>query len=217
MRNFTTAAAALAVLVFAATAPAAEAVSGDAAAGATKAATCIACHGTEGKSVDANGKAVNPEWPVLAGQNATYLRQQLTSFRAGTRINVVMLPFVQNITDQDIADLAAYFSTQTPAGGEADPSFWEAGRALYRGGDATRDIPACVACHGPVGHGNPAAGYPSLQAQHSVYTINQLNAYANGTRYVQQQTPNAQMMNTISARLTAEERRSLASYVQGIR
>jgi cytochrome c553 len=217
MRNFSPVAATLAVLLLASAAvPAAEAIVGDATAGATKAVTCTACHGL-------NGNSVNPEWPVLAGQNAVYLRQQITMFRAGHRVNVLMLPMVQNLTDQDIADLAAFFSIQTPAGGEADPSYWEAGKALYRGGDAARNIPACIACHGPVARGVPAAGYPALQAQHSVYTVNQLNAYVNDTRYARNEdgrslgTPHAIMMNTIAARLTPEEIRNVASYLQGVR
>ncbi len=73
--------------------------------------------------------------------------------------------------------------TQTPSGNEADPSYWKAGQKLYRNGDAARGIPACASCHGPVGRGNPAAGYPALQAQHAVYTVKQLDGYATGTRY----------------------------------
>lgn len=189
---------------------------GDAAAGAAKAATCTACHGL-------NGNSVNPEWPVLAGQNAAYLSDQIRRFRANHRVNVLMYPMVQSLSDQDIADLAAYFAAQTPNGLEADPSYWKAGEALYRGGDAKRSIPACLACHGPVGRGNPAAGYPALQAQHSVYTVKQLNDYANDIRYARDESgrtqagPNAHMMNTIAARLTAEDRRNLASYIQGMR
>jgi cytochrome c553 len=222
MRNFSFAAAVLAVLLPLASvaAPAAEAASaaivGDSDAGATKAATCTACHGL-------NGNSVNPDWPVLAGQNAVYLTQQIMQFRAGHRVNVLMLPMVQNLTDQDIADLAAFYARQTPAGLEADPSYWEAGKALYRGGDTQRDVPACIACHGPIGRGVPAAGYPALQAQHSVYNVRQLNAYADDTRYARDEkgrslgTPNAHMMTTIAARLSAEERRDLASYLQGMR
>jgi len=189
---------------------------GDAAAGAAKAATCTACHGL-------NGNSMNPEWPVLAGQNAAYLSEQIRRFRANHRMNVLMYPMVQNLSDQDIADLAAYFSTQTPSGNEADPSYWKAGEALYRGGDAKRGIPACLACHGPVGRGNPAAGYPALQAQHSVYTVKQLSDYASDVRYAKdeggrlQASPNASMMITIAGRLTAEDRRNLASYIQGMR
>lgn len=191
-------------------------VTGDAAAGATKAATCTACHGL-------NGNSVNPEWPVLAGQNAVYLNEQIKRFRDGHRVNLLMQPMVANLTDQDVADLAAYFATQTPTGLEADPSYWEAGQALYRGGDAARNIPACLSCHGPVGRGVPAAGYPALQAQHSVYTVKQLNDYASDIRYTKdeagrsQSGPNAHMMQTIASRLTPEDRRNLASYIQGMR
>lgn len=216
MRNFSLAATfAAACLSMGATSAQAQIV-GDAAAGAGKAATCTACHGL-------NGNSVNPEWPVLAGQNAAYVTDQVKRFRASHRVNVLMLPMVQNLTDQDIADLAAYFSAQTPTGLEADPSYWKAGEALYRGGDTTRSIPACMACHGPVGRGNPAAGYPALQAQHSVYTVKQLTDYANDARYAKdaegkpQSGPNAAMMHTIAMRLTAEDRRNLASYIQGMR
>ncbi len=193
-----------------------EAKPGDATAGAAKAATCTACHGL-------NGNSANPEWPSLAGQNAAYLADQVQRFRDGRRVNVLMAPMVQALTDQDIADLAAFYSRQTPSGLEADPSFWKAGQTLYRFGDAARNIPACAACHGPAGRGNPAAGYPALQAQHSVYTAKQLNDYASDVRYAKdaqgrsQAGPNAHMMNIISNRLSAEDRRNLASYIQGMR
>ena len=189
---------------------------GDAAAGATKAATCTACHGL-------NGNSANPEWPVIAGQNAAYVREQVAAIRTGKRPNALMQPIVQSLTGQDIADLAAYFSQQTPTGHEADPSYWKAGQKLYRGGDGARGIPACMACHGPVGRGNPAAGYPALQAQYAVYTVKQLENYAADARYAKdangktQSSPNAQMMNLIASRLSAEDRRNLASYIQGIR
>ncbi|HUG73357.1 MAG TPA: c-type cytochrome [Steroidobacteraceae bacterium] len=189
---------------------------GDAAAGATKAAACTACHGL-------NGNSMMAEWPTLAGQNASYLRDQTQRFRDGHRVNLMMMPMVQGLSDQDIADLAAYFSTQNPNGLEADPSYWQAGQTLYRVGDATRGIPACAACHGPVGRGNPAAGYPALQAQHSVYTVKQLNDYAVESRYTKdaagraQAGPNAAMMKEIAQRLTPEDRRDVASYLQGMR
>jgi cytochrome c553 len=189
---------------------------GDAAAGATKAATCTACHGL-------NGNSANPEWPSIAGQNAAYSREQITAIKSGKRPNPLMMPIVQTLTDQDIADLAAHFSQQTPTGREADPSYWKAGQKLYRGGDGARGIPACASCHGPVGRGNPAAGYPALQAQYAVYTVKQLENYANDARYAKdasgktQSSPNALMMNLIASRLSAEDRRNLASYIQGIR
>jgi cytochrome c553 len=194
-----------------------DAVKGSADAGATKAAVCTACHGV-------NGNSVNPEWPTLAGQNAAYLREQLAMFKARKRNNPIMAPIIEPLTEQDFADLAEFFAAQTPAGLEADPSYWKAGEALYRTGDAARSIPACTACHGPAGQGNAAAGYPALRAQHSVYTVKQLQDYLTKNRYrdandtnVVNTTRNGAMMTTIAARLTPEDIRNLASYLQGLR
>ena len=114
---------------FARTAVAEEAVKGSAEAGATKAGVCTACHGV-------NGNSTNPEWPVLAGQNAAYIREQLAMFKARKRINEIMYPIVAPMSEQDFADVAAFFAAQTPAGLEADPSYWKAGEALYQSGDA---------------------------------------------------------------------------------
>jgi cytochrome c553 len=188
---------------------------GNAEAGATKGIVCTACHGP-------NGNSVNPEWPSIAGQNAAYVSEQLRLMRAGSRNNLVMLPIVAPLTDEDIADLSAYFSAQAPEGKEADAASAQAGSVLYRAGDRARNIPSCKACHGPVGRGNPAAGYPALLAQHSVYTTNQLNNYASGARYMdasgqQKASKNGHMMTTIAKRLTADDVRNLAAYIQGLR
>ena len=148
---------------------------GTAAAGATKSAVCSSCHGPNG-----NSSKDTPQWPRLAGQSAVYIAEQLRLFRAGTRDNPIMKPLAATLSDQDISDLAVYYQAQTVAGLEADPSYWKAGEALYRRGDKARDIPACIACHGPVGRGNIAAGYPALRAQQSVYVTMQLTNYANG-------------------------------------
>ena len=191
--------------------------SGSARAGAAKATTCIACHGP-------NGNSTNPLWPTLAGQNAAYIEGQLKHFKANSRINSngVMMGMSAPLSDQDMQDLAAYFARQTPAGLEADPSYWKAGEAIYRGGDPSRAIPACMACHGPSGRGNPEAGYPALRAQHSVYLVKQLNDYASGARYSgaapdKPQARNGAMMRDIAQRLTPEDIRNVASYLQGMR
>jgi len=192
-------------------------VKGSAETGATKAAVCTACHGV-------NGNSSNPEWPNLAGQNAAYISEQLAMFKARKRINEIMYPIVAQMSEQDFADVAAYYSTQTPAGLEADPSYWKAGQALYISGDTARKIPACSACHGPAGQGNAGAGYPALRAQHSTYTVKQLQNYLTKNRYrdatdaaVVHQTRNSAMMTTIAERLTPEDIRNLASYLQGLR
>jgi cytochrome c553 len=188
---------------------------GKADVGATKAAVCGACHGVGGNSQ-------NPEWPNLAGQSPSYIAEQLHLFKTDVRVNPVMKPILEQVPEGDFKDLAVYFSVQTPAGLEADPSYWKAGEKLYRKGDPARQIPACQACHGPLGRGNLAAAYPALRAQHSVYTVKQLNDYAKDARYPgataqKPATPNAIIMATIAKRLTAEDVRDVASYVQGMR
>ena len=188
---------------------------GSAEAGAAKAAVCSACHGQGGNSV-------SPEWPSLAGQNAAYVSEQLRMFQKGQRVNAVMSAQAATLTEDDIADLSAYFATQVPQGKEADPSYWKNGERIYRAGDRARSIPSCKACHGPVGRGNPGAGFPAVRAQQSVYTIKQLTDYASEARYRDaegkvQKSRNGHMMVTIARRLTADEIRDLASYIQGMR
>lgn len=189
-------------------------VDGTVQAGTTKAAVCFSCHGP-------NGNSQNPVWPRLAGQNAVYIAEQLHLFKDGMRKNPVMQPMAATLSDQDIDSLAVFFAAQTPVGLEGDPSYWKAGQALYLHGDDSHGIPACAACHGPVGRGNPAAGYPALEAQQSVYVVSQLQSYANGTRYsgsnATSATPNSIIMFDIAKNLTPEQIRDVASYVQGLR
>jgi cytochrome c553 len=175
-------------------------------AGATKAVVCQACHG-------ANGNSSNPEWPSLAGIGADYIAEQLKNFKDGKRTNPVMLSIVAGLSPDDMADLGAFFDSLKNTGLEADPSYWQAGEKLYRGGDAARAIPACMACHGPVGAGNEPAKFPALRGQQSVYVTKQLNDYASGARTT---GPNG-IMETIAKRLSPEDIRNVASYIQGIR
>jgi cytochrome c553 len=188
---------------------------GSAQSGAAKAATCGACHGP-------NGNSVNAQWPRLAGQNAVYIDEQLHLFKAGVRNNAVMMPMSASLSDKDIDDLSVYYESQTPVGLEADPSYWQAGETLYRYGDPARDIPACIACHSPLGKGNLASGYPALRAQYAEYVIKQLQDFASGARYAgaapgKPESRNAVMMTTIAKLLTPVDMRNLASYVQGMR
>jgi len=175
-------------------------------AGAAKAVVCQACHG-------ANGNSANPEWPSLAGIGADYIAEQLKNFKDGKRPNPVMMPNAMTLSDDDMANLGAYFDSLTNTGLEADPSYWQAGQKLYRSGDAARAIPACMACHGPTGRGNEPAKFPALRGQQSVYVMKQLNDYASGARTT---GPNG-IMPTISKRLSPDDIRNLASYLQGLR
>lgn len=192
------------VAVFGCSAPAFAA--GSVEAGQAKSVTCMACHGADGNSV-------NPEWPSLAGQHRSYLEKQLKHFKAGERQNALMSPMAMTLSDEDIADLAAFYSAQTARGGEADPSKVALGQRIYRGGNVQTGLIACAGCHGPNGRGNPLAAYPALQGQHAVYTALQLRAYKSGERKT---SPN-QMMQNVAALLSDEEIDAVASYIQGLR
>jgi cytochrome c553 len=174
--------------------------------GATKAVICRACHG-------ATGNSTNPEWPSLTGLGADYIAEQLKHFKDGKRTNAVMAPNAASLNADDMADLGAYFASLPNTGLEADPSYWQAGEKLYRGGDAARAIPACMACHGPTARGNEPAKFPALRGQQSVYVAKQLNDYASGARTT---GPNG-IMETIAKRLSPDDIRNLASYLQGVR
>jgi cytochrome c553 len=180
---------------------------GDAEAGAARSAACGACHGADGNSV-------NPQWPSIAGQNATYIANTLRAFQDGTRSDVLMTAQAQSLSDQDIENLAAYFAVQKPTGRTADPKLAEAGERLYRGGNKETNLTACIGCHGPTGSGNEPAGYPSLTGQHATYTAKQLGDYQSKTR---KSDGGTQIMRNVAARLTQNEINSLAAYIQGLR
>jgi cytochrome c553 len=204
--KFTVPAMHLAALALVSLGSSAAFAEGSAQAGQSKSATCVACHGVDGNSV-------NPEWPSIAGQHSTYIVKQLKAFKGGTRQNPLMTPMAQPLSDQDIEDLAAFYTAQTARGGEADKAKVEAGQKLYRGGNSTAAVAACIACHGPNGKGNEPAGYPSIRGQHAKYVEMQLNAYKSGQRG----TDANKMMRDVAAKLTADEITAVASYVQGLR
>jgi len=183
-------------------------VDGSAEAGKAKALTCSACHGAEGNSV-------NPLWPNTAGQHAKYVVTQLQAFKSGARMNPLMTSQAMLLSEQDMADLAIYFEGLPGAvQAVANPELVDRGEALYRGGNLEKGVAACIGCHGPTGRGNAAAEYPSLQGQHAAYTAKQLEDYASGARKTGGKT---QIMQSIAARLSKEDIKALASYVQGLR
>lgn len=183
-------------------------VDGSIEAGKAKSITCAACHGQEGNSV-------NPLWPNVAGQHATYLVAQLQAFKNGDRVNALMSSQAMMLTDEDMRNLAVYYeSLQAPAAAVADPRSVAKGEALYRGGKEDADVPACLACHGPAGRGNAAAKYPALNGQHAAYTAKTLRDYASRERKSGGKTMQMQM---IAGRLSSDEIEALASYVQGLK
>jgi cytochrome c553 len=174
-------------------------------AGQSKSAVCATCHGGAGNSLA-------PEWPKLAGQHREYLAKQLIDLKSGTRKSPVMGPMAEPLSDADIADLAAYFAAQKLEPGVAGADLVKTGERLYRAGNRATGLPACMACHGPAGAGNPAAGFPSLGGQHAAYTAIQLRAYRSGERG----NDRAGMMRSISARITDPEIEAVSSYIQGL-
>ncbi len=183
-------------------------VEGSAENGEAKSLPCTACHGPAGNSS-------NALWPNIAGQNASYILDQLKAFKDGNRQDPLMSGQAMMLSDEDMADLAVYYEgLQAAAQSVKDPASVNRGEALYRGGDSDSGVAACIACHGPTGNGNPAAKYPALRGQHADYTAKQLRDYKSGVRVSDGST---RMMRDIAERLSEEDIAALSSYVQGLR
>jgi cytochrome c553 len=167
---------------------------------------CIACHAIDGNSV----VSVNPK---LAGQHAAYISKQLNNFKSGLRENIVMAGMVANLTEEDMINLGNYFSEQDILLSSAQKNgVGSLGENIFRAGIKSKGVAACAGCHGPSGHGIPDK-YPRLNAQHSEYTLAQLNAFRLGLR---KNDPEA-VMRTIAQKLTEQEMQSVADYIQGLR
>ena len=195
---------------------------GDAKAGQTKAGACAACHGLDGNAMQQNA-------PRIAGMPERYIADQLHLFKSGQRTSgmaAIMAPFAGILSAQDMRDVGAWYASQKAGTGVADDTtiaegpnqgmkFYQVGERLYRGGDAARGIPACMACHGPSGAGNPGPAYPSLHGQDSAYLARRLEEYRAGTT-TYTNAAHFKLMADVAKPLNDEEIRSLASYVQGL-
>jgi len=184
---------------------AAPVMAGDAAAGKTKSAMCTACHGADGNSMV-------PTFPKLAGQNESYIIKQLHEFKSGKRKNDVMAPMAAPLSDDDMANLAAYFSSQSGKVGQAAADQVELGQGIYRAGNAESGVAACAGCHGPTGSGNPQAGFPRLSGQHADYVAAQLKGFRAGER----NNDPGNMMRGVAAKMSDAEIAAVAQYVQGL-
>ncbi len=182
---------------------------GDAAAGKAKAAVCAACHGADGNST-------NPMWPKLAEQHALYLERQLRLFKQGLRPATTMAGMAAPLSDQDMADLAAYFESQKRSPGMADEALVDLGKRVYHGGNLKTHVPACAACHGPVAEGNPLSRYPSLASQHATYVEDRLKAFRAGETWGDADDANGKIMADVAKNMTDEEIKAVASYIQGL-
>ncbi|GLU34391.1 cytochrome c [Trinickia caryophylli] len=188
---------------------AAEAVKPDATKGqAIATGVCAACHGADGNSASS-------AFPKLAGQHQAYLVKQLNDFKVkpgekvAARQNPIMAGIVGPLSDQDMANVAAYFAQQVPKGGAAhDAATVALGQKIYRGGIADKGVPACASCHGPTGQGLPVQ-YPRVSGQWADYTSAQLTAFAGGTR-------KNEVMQPIASRLSEKELKAVADYMAGL-
>ncbi|MBN2992385.1 cytochrome c4 [Pseudomonas cedrina subsp. fulgida] len=181
---------------------------GDAAAGQAKAAVCGACHGPDGNSPA-------PNFPKLAGQGERYLTKQMQDIKSGKRTVLEMTGLLTNTSDQDMADIAAYFASQKGSVGAADPKLVARGEKLFRGGDLEKGLPACTGCHSPNGAGIAAAGFPHLSGQHATYIAKQLTDFRK-EEAGRANDGDAMIMRTIARKLSDEDIAAVSSYIQGL-
>jgi len=183
---------------------------GDPEAGKAQAAPCGACHGQDGAS------PIDPTYAVLAGQNEKYLLRQLQLIQSNERPVPLMAGQLNGKSDDDLADLAAYYASLPDKVGQAqgDDETLAMAEQIYRGGILDKGVAACTACHAPSGDGNAPAGFPAIGGQPKPYTVAQLTAYREGERTTDQEY--GAMMRNIAARLTDTEIAALADYIQGL-
>ena len=181
-----------------------EIYAGDVKAGQEKSAMCVACHGTDGNSLVAI-------YPKLAGQSASYLSKQLADFKSGARVDPVMAGMVGALSATDMDDLAAYYAVQTSTAGVGETS--QIGQKLYFGGDAKKEITACVACHGVQGKGMAQAGFPSVAGQNADYLKKQLATFRDGSRG----NDNNDIMRNIAIKLSDSDIDELVKYMSSLK
>ena len=203
-----TAVALLALVVFAASAQAQQAAAKpDLAKGqAIAKQVCFACHGEDGNST-------SPTNPKIAAQITEYFYKQLANYKANSeRKNVIMLGMAAGLSDADMLNVAAYYAGQKPKSEVANgKNALALGRDIYLGGNTSKSLAACAACHGPQGSGMPAQ-YPRLAGQFAEYTELQMKAFRSGERA----NDANKMMRSIAAKMTDEEIRAVADYIAGL-
>lgn len=165
----------------------ASSLAADIKAGEEKSAMCQGCHGQGGKSS-------NPQWPNLAAQQQTYIINQLLAFKSGSRKNPMMENMAGNINDSDIANLAAYFSSQPAAKAGGDATLGQIGKDKAA---------MCLGCHGQNAAGN--GQIPRLAGQHPSYLVNQLQHFKSGERQ-------SGHMQAIAGTLSEDDMKALAAY-----
>ena len=166
---------------------------------------CAACHGVDGNSVITTN-------PKLAQQHPEYIAKQLANFKSGERKNAVMSGMAASLSQEDMANVAAYFGSQKAKVGSAKTNAaGSLGEKIYRGGIASVGVPACASCHGATGAGIPVQ-FPRLSGQHADYVVTQLKAFYSGERA----NDNAKVMRMIAAKMSDADMAAVADYIQGL-
>jgi len=179
---------------------------GNAEAGKAKSVACGACHGADGNSLA-------PTFPKLAGQHESYLLKQLKDIKSGARSVPTMAGQLDAMSEQDLADMAAFYAVQPATPGVAKEELVELGESVYRAGIREKGVAACTACHSPTGVGNGPAKYPRLSGQHADYIAAQLRAFRNDERTNDGDT---RIMRDVASRLSDKELDAVASYASGL-
>ena len=192
------------------------ALAGDAAAGKGKTLVCSACHGADGNSAAAT-------FPKLAGQNEKYLIKQMMDINSGARPVPTMAGQLDNMSAEDIGNIAAFYAGQTNSGGQTSAELLELGQKVYRAGVSARGVAACAACHSPRGGGNAPAGFPALAGQHADYIADQLRRFRIGAENTLEQNPAARtndgdgrMMRDVAAGMSDNQIEAVSSYIAGL-
>lgn len=194
-----------AILLLVGMAGVAQAAGNAAAAEKVVTGVCAACHGIDGNSMITTN-------PKLAGQHPEYLAKQLNNFKSGERKNPVMSGMAATLSAEDVANVAAYFGSQTAKTGSTKTNTaGSLGEKIYRAGNAANGLPACASCHGATGAGMPAQ-FPRLGGQHADYVVAQLKAFSVGERA----NDNAKVMRMIAAKMSEADMVAVADYLQGL-
>lgn len=172
-------------------------------------AECEGCHGPKGNAT------FNDNWPKLAGQNLHYLLKQMHDFEPNAtpkRDNPLMNSLIMALSNEQQIKVANYYANLIATIDTAKPHLLSLGQRIYRGGDLHKGLPACLACHGPAGLGNPAAGFPRLSGQHARYIATQLKAF----RAAKRTNDTFQMMPIISKKMSDTEIIAVSNYISGL-
>lgn len=166
--------------------------------------TCAGCHGADGNSETTT-------FPKLAGQHALYLLKELQAYKVEHRISEIMMPVTSPLSEQDMINLALYYSSQKPKPAEVTkPALLDLGKKIYLEGNTKNGVPSCDGCHEEDGTGS--AKFPRVAGQHVDYTLEELKRYASGKRNY-----GTKVMRTVAERLTPEEAEAVAQYMASMK